>query len=87
MMKKTNNNLTAGIVLQKISLAVFGITTVWLLGMSAHLLSLFYSKEGWFTEAQWADYFRYPDYAKYLLVIQIISLILLVVTTRMKRKN
>lgn len=67
-------------------MAVFAITTLWLLGMSAKLIVMFYSR-GLFTDAEWAKYHRYPGYAKYVFAVQMAALIVFVAASRKNRKK
>lgn len=74
------------VVIQRVSFTVFGIMTIWLLGKTGQLIMLSHSK-AWFTDAEWIEYYRYPDYAKYLILIQVIALITLIITSRIRKKN
>ena len=80
------NNLRICSVLQKTSLVVFFVVTAWLLVKTAQLYAMYFSKD-LFSAAEWSGAHRYPDYAKYLFAVQIISLIILVVTSRAKKRN
>ena len=57
-----------------------------LLVKTAQLYAMYFSKD-LFSAAEWSGAHRYPDYAKYLFAVQIISLIILVVTSRAKKRN
>lgn len=80
------NNLRICSILQKASLAVFFIVTAGLLAKTVQLYAM-YSSKALFSTAEWSEVFRYPDYAKYLFAVQIISLIILVVTSRAKKHS
>ena len=71
-------------IVQKISMAVFCIVTLLLLAKTVQLYSMLFSKD-LFEAAEWAQLHRYPDYAKYLFVVQIASLIALIITSRAKK--
>lgn len=80
------NNLRICSVLQKTSFVVFFVVTAWLLVKTAQLYAMYFSKD-LFSAAEWSETHKYPDYTKYLFVVQIISLIILVVTSRAKKQN
>ncbi len=73
-------------IVQKISMAVFCIVTLLLLAKTVQLYSMLFSKD-LFEAAEWAQLHRYPDYAKYLFVVQIASLIALIITSRAKKRH
>ena len=73
-------------IIQKISMAVFCIVTLLLLAKTVQLYSMLFSKD-LFEAAEWAQLHRYPDYAKYLFVVQIASLIALIITSRAKKRH
>lgn len=72
-------------IVQKISMAVFCIVTLLLLAKTVQLYSMLFSKD-LFEAAEWSQLHRYPDYAKYLFVVQIVSLIALIITSRTKKR-
>ena len=73
-------------IVQKISMAVFCIVTLLLLAKTVQLYSMLFSKD-LFEAAEWSQFHRYPDYAKYLFVVQIASLIALIITSRAKKRH
>ena len=73
-------------IVQKISMAVFCIVTLLLLAKTVQLYSMLFCKD-LFVAAEWAQLHRYPDYAKYLFVVQIASLIALIITSRAKKRH
>ena len=73
-------------IIQKISMAVFCIVTLLLLAKTVQLYSMLFSKD-LFEAAEWFQLHRYPDYAKYLFVVQIASLIALIITSRAKKRH
>lgn len=80
------NDLRIYSILQKVFLVVFFIVTAGLLAKTVQLYAL-YSSKALFNAAEWSGVFRYPEYAKYLFAVQIISLIILVVMSRAKKRN
>lgn len=81
-----NNLLKISFVFRKISLAVCIATFLCLAWKTGQLISLYYSK-AWFAEEQWSEVFRYPDWAKYMFALQIISLAVLIITLKIEKKN
>lgn len=73
-------------IIQKISMAVFCIVTLLLLAKTVQLYSMLFSKD-LFEAAEWSQFHRYPDYAKYLFVVQTVSLIALIITSRAKKRH
>lgn len=85
-MKEKNSFLKVCMVLRKISLFVFGISALWLLGKTLKLCTMYYSRS-WFTEAEWEKNFRYTDYEKWFCIVGITALVIFIITSLIKKRK
>lgn len=70
----------------KISLTVCIATTLCLAWKAMQLISLYYSKP-WFTKAGWVEAFGFSNWIKYSFIFWLVSIVVLVVTLRIKKQN